>query len=221
MKKAYLIGALVAVALAPAAMANTITVAQTPGAFYGQGGELTAATTPTAILGYSRSAGTFQTFCIETGVPIANGGTYTYTTSLSDHAGNSLKVGTAWLFSQFSTGTFSLYDYTKDAGNVTDAGELQAAIWEFQGQTRPAASTGVGFDPGTNPYYQAALLANPGTTGNADTGADGVKVLVLSTPNGSPAQDLLGISVPDGGTTMALLGFALVGIEGLRRKVSR
>src|SRR5579863_374680 len=83
MKKINLLGLLLGVAIAPAALANTLTlIDQTPGASYGDGGELTVSSSP-ALSGYSRSAGTIQTFCIETGVPISIGGTYNYTLTLA------------------------------------------------------------------------------------------------------------------------------------------
>lgn len=217
MKKINLLGLLLGVAIAPAALANgTLTlINQTPGASFGDGGELTVSSSP-ALSGYSRSAGTIQTFCIESGVKISVGGTYNYSLTMADHTGNSLKAGTAWLFSQFSTGTWSQYDYAQDPGNVTDAGNLQAAIWYFQGQTPDQA----GFNASaSNPYVIDAIGALGAGATSAATLADGVNVVSLFTASGAPAQDVLSlVTVPDGGTTVALLGFVLVGLEGLRRR---
>ena len=219
MKRANIIGTLVALAITPAAMANIIHVVQTPGAHFSDGGELTATTTPTEILGpQTQGAGTFQTFCIESQIPLDVNLNYVYTKGQTDHSGNTLKLGTAWLFDMFDKGTLPGY-----AHNPTQAGLLQGAIWFFQGQI--ATQDAAGFNVSTtNPYVQDALTALGGSS-NADkdaNGAFGVVVLQLSHPSDDKiGQDLLGLlPVPDGGATIALLGLALVGFEGLRRRLA-
>jgi hypothetical protein len=218
MKRANIIGTLVALAITPVAMANTIHVIQTPGAHFSDGGEFTATTTPTEILGpQTQGAGTFQTFCIESQVPLDINLNYTYTKGQTDHSGNTLKLGTAWLFEMFDLGTLPTY-----AHNTTEAGLLQGAIWFFQGQV--ATQDAAGFNvSSSNKYVQDAIGALGSGNVNKDAnGAFGVVVLQLSHPStDAVGQDLLGIiPVPDGGATIALLGLALVGFEGLRRRLA-
>jgi hypothetical protein len=197
-------------------MAATIQVEQTSGASFSDGGEFTAKTTPPEILGLqTQGPGTFQTFCLESQVFLNVDTPYIYTKTQTDHSGNSLKMGTAWLFSKFSTDSLPGY-----AHNPTQAGLLQGAIWFFQGQT--PTQDAAGFDvTANNPYVLDAVGALGASAGNASAGAFGVFVLDLNSANGAPAQDLLGIiPVPDGGATIALLGFALVAFESLRRRLA-
>jgi len=216
MKRANIFGIVVALAITPAAMANFISVEQTLGASFRDGGEYTARTSPiTEILGLSQSPGTFQTFCLESHIFLSLDTKYSYTKTQEDHSGNSLKLGTAWLFSKFST--HSLPGFIDDS---TQAGLLQGAIWFFQGQTPNQDPAGFN-DSSTNPYVIDAMTALGGSAGNASAGAFGVFMLELTDANGKPAQDLLGLTpVPDGGATIALLGLALVGFEGLRRRLA-
>jgi|SRR6516225_2325272 len=219
MKRANIIGMLVALAITPAAMAATISVTQTPGAHFSAGGELTAKTTPTEILGLqTQGPGTFQTFCIESHVDLATELNYTYTLGQTDHSGNTLKLGTAWLFEQFSNNSLPGY-----AHNVTQAGLLQGAIWFFQGQTANPSSDAAGYNiSSSNPYVIDAVSILGASAGNASSGAFGVSVIQLSHPSDNTVgQDLLGIvPVPDGGSTIALLGLAIVGFESLRRRLA-
>ncbi len=214
MKKAYLIGSLIAVALAPAAMAipGTISIIQTPGANYGGGGQFTA----TAIGG--DVPGVFQTFCVESGNHISVGVSYSYDSTLNDGSGNPLTLGTAWLYNQFEKGTLGGY-----AANSTQAGLLQGALWYFQGQGQPG--NGFPFNiSATNPYAIEAQTALSGGGFTDSTGQYGVEILDLTDANGANIQSLLGETtptVPDGGSSVALLGFALLGFESLRRKLAR
>ena len=224
MKKTTIIGMLLGIAIVPAALANTITGSQTPGAHFLNGGEITAVTTPPVQFGMPGPSGppSFQTFCIESQVGFNNGGTYLYSLSQTDHAGHPLTIGAAWLFAKFTAGTLAGYDYTFGSGRELSAGGLQLAIWQLQGQTIPSGFLGnatvvadAAIDVGLA-TAAASLLGHAPKDPSA--GMFGVNVLSLTTRDGAPAQDWLG--VPDGGTTMALLGFALVAVEGLRRKLS-
>jgi hypothetical protein len=220
MKRANIIGTLVALAITPVAMANHIHVIQTPGAHFSAGGELTANTFPIVeILGpQTQGAGTFQTFCVESTINLDVNLNYDYTKGQTDHAGVTLKLGTAYLFQQFTLGTLAGY-----AHNSTQAGLLQGAIWYFQGYPPVPASDNSGYQVGaSNPYVLAAqgALGNDGK--GSSNGAFGVVILELSHPGDRTiGQDLLGIlPVPDGGATIALLGLALVGFESLRRRLA-
>jgi hypothetical protein len=217
MKKTSLLGILLGVALVPAAMAATIEGFQTPNASFGVGGEITATTTPPLLLGLPAPSGapSFQTFCIESGIHFDANTPYSYTLTQTDHAGHALTQGTAWLFSQFSSGALAGYNYAVGPGRVTAAGNLQAAIWILQGQALPGPFVGLGAA-----FVAAATVATGGHEFDPSAGAFGVDVLNLNTLAGAPVQDWLAVA-PDGGTTIALLGFVLVGVESLRRKFAR
>ena len=222
MKRISLIGILLGIAIAPAALAATITGSQTPNASFLDGGEITAVTTPPVLLGMPGPGGppSFQTFCIESQITFNNGGTYNYSLSQTDHTGHPLTWGAAWLFAQFTAGTMPGYNYTFGSGRENSAGALQGAIWFLQGQTVPSSFN---LDPIVGPLIgvdvglaNAAAIAAGHSAGDPSNGAFSVDVLSLNDLNGAPAQDWL--AVPDSGTTIALLGFVLVGIESVRRK---
>ena len=208
-----------ALAITPAVMAAQINVIQTPGAHFSAGGELTAKTTPPAILGpQTQGPGTFQTFCLEPLVDLQTELNYAYTIGQTDHTGKTLKLGTAWLFDMFDTGSLMGY-----AHNTTQAGLLQGAIWFFQGYPPVPSTDAAGYNvSASNPYVVQAVGALGSKAGNDANGAFGAVVLqLIHTSDGSFGQDVLGlIPVPDGGPTIALLGLALVGFEGIRRRLA-
>ena len=142
----------------------------------------------------------FQTFCIQTTVYFTPGNTY------NASPGDSITLGTAWLYSQFAAGTLSGYgyDYTYGSGRTASAGALQQAIWYLQGQVVSLVGTYDG-----TAYYNAAVAAvgaaNVKTDGN---GAYGVESLNLSDASGLAAQDQLVIAVPE--TTTVIAGMLLL-----------
>jgi hypothetical protein len=110
---------------------------------YGNGGEFRAvgnADLNSAVNWTAYKPGTtanqgssFQTFCIEYNEEFSPG--VTYSASISGSAlprGVPVTMGTAWLYSQFASGTLAGYNY--GAGRSTSAGSLQQAIWWFQGE---------------------------------------------------------------------------------------
>lgn len=227
MRKAYVLSTLLGFALASSAMANTIVAYETPDASYGGGGEFTAFANPAAVLGLPYTGGTtfgtqtgvgYQTFCIESGISFTPGQTYNYSLSQFDHNNVPLTKGTAWLFSQFSSGKLANYDYVFGAGRVATAGQLQAAIWYFQGQPTPG---GFGYSGGPGNIFtdeaNAALTALGQHAFDASGGEFGVSILSLFDGAGNPAQDML--SAPDGGVTLLLLGGVLSGLALIRRKL--
>ena len=149
----------------------------------------------------------FQTFCIQTEVDFYPGRSYTAT------GADSIALGTAWLYSQFASGGLSGYNYSYGSTRITTAGELQQAIWFFQGQ-----SGGV---------QNSFALAAEGAVGGlvdalADSnGAYGVAGFDLSDANGVAAQDQLYIAVPEPTTIIAgallLLPFGASTLRVLRR----
>lgn len=246
MKSMSKIVAVVAVGLCVAlsASANQIVVqAGYPGSPYGKyqtgsGGEFTIV--PKSgnldLSGYSSSpqaqtmnignSGGFQTFCVEKSETISPYNT-TYNAEISDKAmwgsqgsgGDTLSVGTGWLYSQFASGTLSGYDYVTDNGRKNSARALQNAFWMLEEQT----TTPVDY---SNPFINT-LLNTSGLGGWNAVQLDGantygVYALNLTYLNGARAQDQLYYApkrVPDGGMTVALLGFALAGLAMLRRRI--
>ncbi len=194
-----------------------ITVTLTPGSQYSDGGQFTA-----TVSGYP----SFQTFCIEEDYVFSPGSTYNYTLGLTTHgappitASTVLNLGTAWLYSQFISGAFGGLNLTP-----TQAGQLQAAFWFFQGQgVNPnGAFSGPGFlngGPGDS-YYNLAITALGASAFNPSLGAYGVRVIQSTDANGNPAQDWLAVvprTVPDGGTTAILLGLGLLSVGLASRK---
>lgn len=194
-------------------MANAVVLTQPPYS-YDVGGEFNAVTSPDNFLpNYSPQAivgNGFQTFCVETRVDFYPTATYSYT--LSDVAVGDpvtgpvdLSKGAAFLYYQFAKGILPGYDYTDPDTRKADAGELQSALWWFQG-----GQTYGGYpDPITDPFYIYAVdtlgLQNADAPNN---GAYGVDVLQMWSGDLQPAQNQL-VLVPDNTSTLLLLGAGL------------
>ncbi len=115
---------------------------------------------------------------------------------------------TAFLYTQFRTGTLAGYDYTAGAGRVASANALQNALWSFE-QELPMDVN--------NPFV---ILANNAVNSGAWSGIGKVRVLNLSRGVGNnytEAQDQLTL-VPEP-VTMALLGLGLGAVAVRRRRV--
>ncbi len=190
----------------------------------------------------------FYTFCVEITDEFSPGGMYYYHTASSSQGNPGtipLSNATEWLYSQFqlainNSSAVSSYfpDYVSSDSYVASAhaGELQAAIWYFQGGqvngngafAGQQTINGIAYDfdngSGSNPFYLAALAEfGDLATAQAAYSGNAVQVLVLGTSAGAyNSQDQLVLmpSVPDGGLTIGLLGGALVGLQALRRKLS-
>jgi hypothetical protein len=213
---------------------------------YSVGGEFTAVTSPSYLANYAPSTqvatatGTgFETFCVQTQVdftPYNWGNTtpYNFTLSLSSIGTGwnpsdafALSEGTAYVYSQFAQGILSGYDYTDTATRITDAGELQAAIWALQG-----GQTYGGFPSGTtgNPFYTDAvdyLGANNLETAATPSTDFGVEIMNFTDGNGNSAQNQLMYvpptpyppTAPDGGATLGLLALSVSGLAALSRRL--
>ena len=169
--------------------------------------------------------GTFQTFCLE-GKENLSGYPYTYDAKLNfkaveggvGPAGDTLSVGTGWLYKQFATNIWEAglsYGYT--SGRLADALLLQYAIWWLEDEK------GVSYNA-LNPYMKGAVdkfgsEAAAKVDGAWDYGVYAVNM--WTTDNAGVVtniQDGIFYTVPDGGTTLMLLGGVLMGLGALRRR---
>jgi hypothetical protein len=213
-----LIGAVVvlgAIGAAPAVMANSIVLTQTAYS-YADGGEFTAHTSPQDFLGaYVPSTmvnGGFQTFCVEASVTFVPGTTYSYTLSNMDSQGRALTKGAAFLYYEFATGILSGYDYNNAANRQIDAGQLQSAIWNLQGNQSGGGSFPNG---GTGNSFYDLAVANLGAANitAADNGSSPVEFLQLWDDAGNAHQNqLVLVHVPDAGSSSALMAMGLAGL---------
>jgi hypothetical protein len=201
--------------------ADSVVLTQNPYSYY-VAGEFSAATTDDFVANYASVAtlgGDFETFCVETTVEFNPGQTYTYTLSDQDSMGRSLSDGAAFLYYEFATGQLAGYDYSDPTTRLADAGELQAAIWAFQGnQSYPGYPS-----LATDPFY--ALATNTLGLAGADSAANGqYDVDVLQMWNGTtPAQNQLVYlgNVPDAASTSGMLALACAGLVFLARRLNQ
>lgn len=202
MKKLNILIAMLVMAAATAARANTLTL-DYGSTHFGNGGEFLAKVID------GPAAGTFNTWCVQTDVYFTPGATYTYDLVQKDSTNRTLALGTAWLYNQFLNGALTVADSAA-------AGSFQSAIWYLQGQTESGfPGGGVG-----NFYYDAASTALGLNLASASNGAYGVSIMQMYIPGSrTPAQAQLA-RVPDGGATLVLLGSALFALGLARRKLS-
>jgi hypothetical protein len=219
--KRLLIGAVIFMMMASVAMAGQIKAEPSFGPYQaGDGGEFTIIQYNDwlDLSGYSGyttdqgiNVGTFQTFCIEGNEFIYDYIVYDAAIGTANSQGVDITLGVAWLYSQFATGTWEdlAYPYDDAALRIDAAALLQNAIWYFMHHD-------MAFD-GSGPFMAAVndKFADPFAASN---GEYNVYALILTTPSGGRAQDLLVYRVPDGGATVLLLGLAFAGVAALRRR---
>lgn len=230
--------------------ADTIQINRYKGYYSGNGGEfnITGWGAAAPDIPYSPLAlvnGGFESFCLEKNETVSMGGSYvaTYGGSVTTSQ-DTISVGTAFLYDQFSQGILGGYDYTgKDRDKW--AKSLQQTIWELEDEVSRKASIKSKelekfiSDPGKywdkylknqDKYFEALLVTTFGSWDNAknDVSKDndyGIGVLNLTTMNGGPAQDQL-VRIPGPGPvpkpvpepgTMLLLGLGLLGLAASRR----
>ncbi len=196
-----------------------------------------------ASISLVNGAGTFETFCLEYNEHFASGGTYYYDSNLSNVAtlggvsvgadggpgGDPISKATAWLYSQFATGTLSdfYYNSTDNGGNIfanrkAANNALQLAIWYFEDETGGISGYQSYGLPGQNVFIDAAVGIFGASAKLADDGSSGVKVLNLrASENGAHKQSQLYIAptknVPDAASTLGLLALGLGGLAAVRR----
>jgi hypothetical protein len=238
-----LVAGAVAIALVAAfgssAVAATITITANSGYRTGVGGEFTVTPndgaavaalgnySPLAKVDPSGSVGWgFQSFCLEYTEHFNPGSTYDYVISPGASYGGAggngsidlISRGTAWLYSQFASGTLAGYVYTPGSARSASAGALQNAIWWLEHEISLA-------NPSANAFIDAAIdFYGDEVSARLDAFANqGVAALNLTyTDNRGKVinrQDQL-ILVPDGGMTVVLLGMVLTGLGLMRRRLS-
>lgn len=167
----------------------------------------------------------FGTFCLEYSEPFNPGQTFDYTIASYANAGgvggqtspgqDPISKGTAWLYSQFATGTLADYLYAgTTAQRKASALELQNAFWFLEDEGQGSES---------NTYVALAIdhFSSLSSAKAASDGLFGVQVLNL-TQNGVRKQSQLYYhQAPEAGATAAMIGLGFVALIGLRRKLSR
>jgi hypothetical protein len=226
-----------------AAMADTVSISLNSYSYSASGeaaGEFAATDSAGVPAGYASTTSTtstFETFCVQnlvfinTGTPYSSSEAQT-TGSSTVQGGLALSEGVAYLYYQFATGNLSGDDYANNQNNntrITDAGELQTAIWYFMGESSgiPSGWPSISGDPfitlaenilgGGN----ATLGATDAFLANGSGGTDyNVSILQLSGSGGEVQNQLIltgngsgnNQSVPDGGVTLVMLGMGLAGL---------
>jgi len=201
---------------------------------YDLGGEFTAFVTSGTqfVQNYSPLASTgggFDTFCVEVDVDFNPGSSFNFSVNPNQSAdGHTLSEGAAYLYSEFATGNLPGYNYANPSAmdskfGYADAGELQEALWWFQGNQHYDDGA---FPIGTNNFYYQLALSNLGlTSATAETANNGqynVDVLVLTTLSGDPAQhQLVYLGVPDHGGTSMMLVLGLLGLLAFAHAMNR
>jgi hypothetical protein len=183
------------------------------------------------------AAGSFQTFCVETGEFIyepmhikvsetfvnGNPGSHAWQGGVLS-VGDDLNSDTAYYYTQFATGTLSGYAYSETVGGLNrsqTAGALQRLIWNIEGEggALTAASTWYGI---TLTTAQANLIASWQTayTTSGWTGIGNVRVL-QTYQNYNPTtgdysglkQDQLYLVPVPGAVLLGMLGLGAAGMK--------
>jgi hypothetical protein len=222
--------------------AGTMDLLTIPGYFSGGRGEFTLRDSGNGFLDTSAyadvtrnvSGSSFQSFCVELNVQVANPVDVWVSTTFIDettgavtgpgsHAilggktyGDNLEQATAYLYTRFAKGILSNYDYIDLGGQrALDAGELQEAIWSLEEGSAADGQAAIWIAEASNAIGSGAW-----------TGIGGVRILNMYEPIDDPEngpgrvlrQDQLYL-VPT--PAAALLGLPLLGLLGMFRFVRR
>lgn len=211
-------------------------ITRTSGYYAGNGGEFTIGGSGLDLTSYAASTKTtnsFQTFCLEGDeYTFSNKGSYFVNDKAlaggwNTNGGDPISKGTAWLYSQFASGTWETgfglptYNYAVGTGRSVSAGLLQNAIWYLEDE-------GVGGIGSYNAFVTAAenkfgdLATAKLGSAPGEFGVGVLNTFNTQTVGTGYAQDQLyynpaGFNVPDGGASVILLGIALGGLSLARR----
>jgi hypothetical protein len=160
------------VLMASSALATpTVYVTATAGHYYDTGGEFTL--TPNGGLGASLgSSASFYSFCLEKNEYVSMNSTYDVVLNTGSVKGgvsgqtpqtsfDPLDPRTAYLYSKFTAGTLTGYDYNVGAGREQSARALQNVIWYLEGEVTTISATGL-----EHTFYTAAQNSGWADLGN-------------------------------------------------------
>lgn len=181
---------------------------------------------PVGLGAHGVAGNRFLSFCVETSETISSGTNYDADLNTeSVLTGVPLHAKTAWLYSQFIKGTLAGYDYSDSTtlGRSGSGAALQAAIWDFQGQSY--SSGGLGSGAGSiaelrDAFKALADAASPSDIGNVRI----LNIWVFNSSRESPNQRqdmLVMIPLP---APVWMAGIGLCGVVGFcirRRSVRR
>lgn len=169
-------------------------------------------------LGKTTDGTWFGTFCVELDEYFSDNGLYDVALNSmaiaggnNTNSGDTISVGTAYLYEQFATGNLAAIGYSYN--DQTSARKLQDMIWHLEENYALTAGGSV---------FTSLLVSQFTSLANAklDYTGSAVKVMNLTQHGGKRQDQLVYLGVPDGGLTLGLLGLSLVGLAAFRRRLN-